>query len=168
MITVSELAQAVGVTPHAAYNGLSRREISQSAIDQAPCITFGQFRKVARQREWSLEWLVEQCKAEIDRPTDTIRRVLEGARVEGHRQGERWVAPYWDDMAEVALPYRCLIELYQRATQPALAGGRACVCGCGGSLRGRQKFASVACRKRASRRGQIRQKRGTEVATDAA
>ena len=76
-----------------------RHTILQAAIDQAPCITFGQFRKVARPREWSLEWLVERCKPEIERPTDTIRRVLEGARVEGN----------WDDMADVMLPYRCLL-----------------------------------------------------------
>jgi hypothetical protein len=66
----------------------------------------------------TLEWLIEQCRAELDRPTDTIRRVLEGARAEGHGEGGTWVAPHWDDMAEVVLPYRCLIELYQRATQP--------------------------------------------------
>jgi hypothetical protein len=146
------------------------REITQSAVSEAPCVTFREFRKVAKPHEWSLEWLVEQCKAELDRPTDTIRRVLEGARVEGHWQGEKWVAPYWDDMAEVVLPYRCLIALYQRATrpQPALAGEKVCACGCGGSLRGRQTFASVACRKRASRKGGMGQKRGTELATDAA
>jgi hypothetical protein len=147
-----------------------QREISQAAVDQAPCITFGQFRKVARQREWSLEWLVEQSKAELDRPTETIRRVLEGARVESHRQGDRWVAPYWDDMAEVVVRYRCLIELYQRATQPTptLPGESACACGCGGELRGKQKFASAACRKRVSRKGVIALKRATESATEAA
>jgi hypothetical protein len=144
--------------------------ISQAAVEQAPCITFGQFRKVARQREWSLEWLVEQCKAELDRPTDTIRRVLEGARVEGHQQGGKWVTPYWDDMSEVVLPYRCLIALYQRATEPvpALAGERACACGCGAEVRGKQKYASAACRKRVSRKGVIEQKRATESANDAA
>jgi hypothetical protein len=144
--------------------------VSHAAVDQAPCITFGQFRKVARQREWSLEWLVEQCKAELDRPTDTIRRVLEGARVEGHRQDDKWVAPHWDDLTDVVLPYRCLIVLYQRGTrsQPALAGERACACGCAGQVRGKQKYASVACRKRVSRKGVIEQKRATESATDAA
>ena len=65
-----------------------------------------------------MEWLVERCKVEIERPIDTIRRVLEGARVEGN----------WDDMADVMLPYRCLIELYQRVTRLkfALAGKRQC------------------------------------------
>jgi hypothetical protein len=147
-----------------------QREISQSAVSHAPCVTFRAFRQVAKQHEWSLEWLVEQCKAELDRPTDTIRRVLEGARVEGHRQGERWVAPHSDDMAEVVLPYQCLIGLYERATRshPALTGERSCACGCGGQLRGRQQFASGACRKRASRKGVIEQKRATEPATDAA
>jgi len=137
-----------------------RCAISQAAIEQAPCITFGQFRKVARRRGWSLEWLVEQSKAELDRPTDTIRRVLEGARVEGHREGERWVAPYWDDMTEVVLPYRRLIELYQRATRPrpALDGERQCACGCGGLVRARRKWASPACRKRVQRRARTIEK----------
>jgi hypothetical protein len=139
-------------------------------MNQAPCVTFREFRRVAKQHEWSLEWLVEQCKAELDRPTDTIRRVLEGAQVEGHWEGRTWVTPHWDDMAEVVVPYRCLIALYQRATQPtpALPAERACACGCGGKLRRKQKFASAACRKRASRKGVIEQKRVMECATDAA
>jgi hypothetical protein len=76
-----------------------QRAIPQLAIDQAPCVTFREFRKVVKQREWSLEWLVEQSKADLNRPPDTIRRVPEGA----------WVEGYWDDMADVVLPYRCLI-----------------------------------------------------------
>jgi hypothetical protein len=129
-------------------------------MNQAPWVTCRVSRKVAKQHEWSLEWLVEQCKAELDRPTDTIRRVLEGARVEGN----------WDDMADVLLPYRCLIELYQRATRPkpALAGQKACACGCGGVLRGKQSYASPACRKRVSRKGENGQKRAMKAATDAA
>jgi hypothetical protein len=129
-------------------------------MNQAPCVTFREFRKVAEQHAWSLEWLVEQCKAVLDRPTDTIRRVLDGARVEGHWEGGTWVAPHWDGMAEVVVPYRCLIDLYQRATQPhpALAGERACACGCGGQVRGRHKWASPACRKRVQRRSRTIEK----------
>jgi hypothetical protein len=123
-------------------------------MNQAPCVTFREFRKVAKQHEWSVEWLVEQCRAALDRPTDTIRRVLEGARVEGHWAAGKWIAPHWDDMTEVVLPYRCLIALYQRATQPVpvLTGERACACGCGGKVAGRHKWASPGCRKRVQRR----------------
>jgi hypothetical protein len=146
------------------------REVSQQAIAQAPCVTFRAFRQVAKQRGWSLAWLVEQCKADLDRPTDIIRRVLEGARVEGHRDGDTWVAPYWADMAEVALPYPCLLALYQRATRPvpAVAGERACACGCGTQVRGKQRSASVACRKRVSRRGATGPQRTMKPATGAA
>jgi hypothetical protein len=110
------------------------------------CITFGQFRRVAQQREWSLEWLVEQCKAEIDRPTDTVRRVLQGTTVDGQHVS----------MAEVVLPYHGLIALYQQATAvvPALPGEKECRCGCGTALRGKQVYASDACRKRVVRRAQ--------------
>jgi hypothetical protein len=145
-------------------------DLGQDEVESAPQITFAQFRRLANRREWSAGFLVELCRDHIDNPTDTIRRVLEGARVEGHRDGGTWVAPRWDDMAEVVVPYRCLIDLYQRATRPhpALAGERSCACGCGGALWGRQTFASGACRKRASRQGVIEQKRATESATDAA
>jgi hypothetical protein len=127
-----------------------QHNISQAAVKRAPCITFGQFRKVARQREWCLEWLVEQCRTELDRPSNIIRRVLEGARVEGYREGERWVAPYWDDMAGVVLPYRRSIDLYQRATRlkPALAGEKAYECGLGGAA-----WEATLCEPRMSEEG---------------
>jgi hypothetical protein len=66
------------------------------------------------------------------------------------------VAPYWEDMKDVVLPYRCLIALYQRATAQVLAldGEKVCPCGCRVALRGRQTYASDACRKRVARRAQ--------------
>jgi hypothetical protein len=114
---------------------VSVREVSQCAMDHAPCITFGQFRLVAKQREWSLAFLHETVRAEIERPTETLTRIL--------RSGPR----------ETVIPYTVLIELYHKATRPkpALAGEKSCGCGCGGQLRGRQRYASPACRKRASR-----------------
>src|SRR5262245_45873555 len=123
-------------------------------------VTFREFRKVVRTQGWSLAWLVAQCQGELDRPTDTVRRVLEGAIVDGKR----------DDMADVVLPYACLIELYQRATRPkpALAGESTCACGCGGKLRGKQRYASPTCRKRASRKGVNGRKRVLDAASDAA
>jgi hypothetical protein len=52
---------------------LEQRKVLQQAVEKAPCITFGQFRHVAKQRGWLIAWLVEQAKGEIDRPTDTSR-----------------------------------------------------------------------------------------------
>ena len=106
----------------------SQRRVSQQAVEKAPCITFGQFRHVAKQRGWPIAWLVEQVKGELDKPTDTLRRVMHGSLVDGRH----------DMLTDVVIPYRCLIELYQRAIQPkpALVGDRVCACGCGGLVRG--------------------------------
>jgi hypothetical protein len=60
--------------------------LGQDEVESAPTITFRQFRRLAKRHEWSLEWLVEQCKDHIDNPTATIRRVLEGAIVNGKRE----------------------------------------------------------------------------------
>jgi hypothetical protein len=119
------------------------REVPQQAVQQAPCITFGQFRQAARQQGWSPEWLLEQVRGELEQPTEVLRRVLHGATVNGRHEL----------LAEVVLPYACLIRLYQRAARPtpALAGEPACQCGCGGKLRGKQRYASPACRKRRQR-----------------
>ena len=47
-----------------------QREVLQQAVEKVHCITFCQFRHVAKQRGWSIAWLVEQVKGEIDKPTD--------------------------------------------------------------------------------------------------
>jgi hypothetical protein len=122
---------------------LEQREVLQQAVEEAPCITFGEFRNLAKQRGWIFEWLLEQVKGELDKPTDTLRRIMYGALVDGKHQL----------LPDVVIPYTCLIELYQRATQPkpALTGEKACACGCGGALRGKQRYASPLCRKRAQR-----------------
>jgi hypothetical protein len=120
-----------------------QREVLPQAVENAPCITFGQFRHVAKQQEWSIVWLVDQVKGEIDTPTDTVRRIVHGTVVDGKHQL----------LADRVLPYRCLIELYQRATtpKPPIVGIKACGCGCGDALRGKQQYASPLCRKRAQR-----------------
>jgi hypothetical protein len=74
----------------------------QDEIESAPTITFAQFRRLAKRREWSVKYLVEQYGEEIDNPTDTIRRVLDGATVDGKRVR----------MDDVVLPYWPLIQLY--------------------------------------------------------
>jgi hypothetical protein len=129
---------------------LELREVSQQAVEEAPCITFGRFRHVAKQMGWTVEWLLEQVKGEIDKPTDMLKRLMHGALVDGKHQL----------LAEVVLPYSCLIQLYLRATQPvpALAGEKACACGCGALVRGKKRWARSGCRKRVQRRAAIAQK----------
>jgi hypothetical protein len=85
---------------HIPTNDLHVRTPDQHEIEQAPCITFGQFRRLAKRREWSERYLVEQTGLD----TATIRRVLAGAPVDGkHDKLEATVIPYWP-----------LIELYQQ------------------------------------------------------
>jgi hypothetical protein len=41
-------------------------------------VTIGQFRNLAQQRGWSEDWLVEQCRDDMDNPRETIREILAG------------------------------------------------------------------------------------------
>jgi hypothetical protein len=77
------------------------RTPGQDEVASAPCITFAQFRRMAKRHEWSAEFLVEQSYGELDLPT--VRRVLNGAPVNGRQDKlESTVVPYWP-----------LIQLYQ-------------------------------------------------------
>jgi hypothetical protein len=129
---------------------LDQREVLQRNVEKAPCITFSQFRQVAKQRWRSNEWFTEHVKGEIDRPSDTLRRILHGAVVDGKQHL----------LADVVISYRCLIELYQGATLPklALVGEKACACGCGAKVTGKRKWARPGCRKRVQRGSVIPQK----------
>jgi hypothetical protein len=105
-------------------------------VDAAPCITFKQFRDVAKREGWTIEFLVEQVRGEIDEPKRTMERILK-------------TGP-----ADTVIPYGCLLELYQKASKKPAPVQRPGYCqdGCGQRVMGRQKFASDACRKRAARR----------------
>ena len=87
---------------HIPASDLHVRIPSQDEIEAAPTITFAAFRRLAKRREWSVKYLVERYGEEIDHPTDTIRRVLEGATVDGKRVR----------MDDVVLPYWPLLNLY--------------------------------------------------------
>ena len=117
--------------------------VVQRDVEAVPCITNGQFRQLAEQRRWTFEWLLEQVAGEIDKPAEQLRRVMHGALVDGKHQLR----------ADVAIPFRCLIELYGGAThpKPALAGEKACACECGGLVRGKRKWSTSGCRKRVQR-----------------
>jgi hypothetical protein len=79
---------------HIPPSDLHVRIPAQDEIESAPQITFAQFRRLAKRREWSVEYLVAQCREEIDNPTDTIRRVMEGADGKRVRMDDA-VIPYW-------------------------------------------------------------------------
>jgi hypothetical protein len=41
-------------------------------------ITIGQFKALDKARGWSDDWLVEQCKDEMDHPREVVREILQG------------------------------------------------------------------------------------------
>jgi hypothetical protein len=108
-------------------------------VDAAPCITFKQFRDVAKREGWTIEFLVEQVREEIDEPKRTMECILK-------------TGP-----ADTVIPYTCLIQLYEKATAipEARPGEQSCACGCGGRVRGKQRFATSACQRRAHRQRQV-------------
>jgi hypothetical protein len=116
----------------------TRDQMLMRAVKQAPCITFGQFRLLAKRQNWTVESLAAFVKAELDEPKRTLERILKTGPV------------------ETVIPYTCLIEVYLGATAKPAEGkptGKGfCADGCGQRMIGRQKFASDACRKRAARR----------------
>jgi hypothetical protein len=85
---------------HIPASDLHIRTPDQDEIESAPCITFGQFRRLAKRREWSEKYLAEQT----DLDTATIRRALTGTPVNGHH----------DKLESTVIPYWPLIELYQQ------------------------------------------------------
>jgi hypothetical protein len=84
-----------------------------------PPITYAQFREVAKAQGWSREWLIAQVRGHVDKPAETIDRLLKGVFVPAHGQGRGYTPAHWDDLADTVIPYRCLIALYQCAAPPA-------------------------------------------------
>jgi hypothetical protein len=117
------------------------------ASDQAPWPTYAQFRQLALQRQWSIEWLAPYGQA--DHPTETVERILH------HLAGTHW--------DHEPLPYPNLCQLYRahRHEAPVTPDQRTCACGCGGVLgrNPKQQYAGDACRMRVQRRGRGTQER---------
>jgi hypothetical protein len=107
-------------------------------VDRTPCITFGQFRALAKRRGWTVDSLASWVKGELDEPKRTLERLLK-------------TGP-----AETVIPYPCLTERYLKATatpaEGTTTGQGVCADGCGQQVLGRQKFARDACHNRAARR----------------
>jgi hypothetical protein len=47
-------------------------------VDSVPIITIEQFKVLAKRRGWSEDWLVEQCRDEMDNARPIIRELLDG------------------------------------------------------------------------------------------
>jgi hypothetical protein len=143
MKTTTSMNQAAHVLAQFRYARFTPEDYNQDRalmvqVDQAPCITFGQFRHEAKQQGWTVDSLTAFVKGELDEPKRTVERILKTGS------------------ATTVIPYTCLIDLYQKATatpaQGKPTGKGYCADGCGQRVIGRQKFASDACRKRAARR----------------
>jgi hypothetical protein len=93
-----------------------RDQILMRAVDQAPCITFGQLRVLAKRQGWTVDSLAAFVKGELDEPKRTLDRLLK-------------TGP-----ADTVIPYTCLLQLYEKATAipQARPGEKSCSCGCGG------------------------------------
>jgi len=100
---------------HIPASDLHVRIPAQDEIESAPAITFAAFRRLAKHREWSVEYLVEQCRDHIDDPTETVRRVLQGATIPAHHDAEdKWVPTRHQSLDSTVLPYWPLIQIYQK------------------------------------------------------
>ena len=118
--------------------GYLRDQALMRRIDATPCITFGDFRTLAKREGWTVDTLVAEARGEIDEPKRTLEHILKSGPV------------------TTVIPYTCLIRLYQKttaaSTQRKPTGKVYCADGCGRRVIGRQKFATDACRKRVARK----------------
>jgi hypothetical protein len=107
--------------------------------------TIQQFRTLAQAREWTEDWLVEQCRHEMDNPRQSIREILASCGLTKPWFTGETTKPKLVSMLDTALVWTPLLRLY------ATFVGR-CV-ECETSLEdGQVKFCSPRCRKRSSRR----------------
>jgi hypothetical protein len=119
--------------------------LDQDDIDSAPAVTIGQFRALALAREWSEDWLVEQCRGEMDDARTTVRDILAGRGLTKPWFTGSSDRPTLVNLDETALVWAPLLALYHTHRL-------VCECGCKAPLCGKQRYASPACRQRASRR----------------
>jgi hypothetical protein len=111
---------------------------------EAEPVTIGQFRALALQRGWSEDWLVEQCKDEMDNPREIIREILAGRGLTKPWFTGESTKLKLVDMRDTVLVWGPLLALYETRTAT-------CGCGCNRALKGKQQYATPACRKRVSR-----------------
>lgn len=127
-------------------------------IDWAPTITIDQFHALAKRRGWSEEWLVEQCRDEMDNPRPIIRELVDGRGLTNPRFASESTKPSSVSMADTVLVWTPLIDLY-------LAYDGLCVERDGELENCKAFYCSPRCRKRVSRRNPKRLSKPSILAT---
>jgi hypothetical protein len=109
-----------------------------------PEVSMRDFAGLCRQRKYGIDYLVEQFAGKFGcadgMARETTRQFFE--RLQLGRS------------AANVIPFRCLIEFYQRELgylQDATGEERRCACGCGQHVFGRKKWAAASCKQRAYR-----------------
>jgi len=103
-------------------------------------VTSKDFAELAKQRGWSLDFLVSKFRDLIEEPREYFERLLKG----------RWNR---EARGDVVIPYRSVLQFYFQERKLVFREG-ACACGCGVEV-SNKKWASPTCRKRAQRRGSL-------------
>jgi hypothetical protein len=107
-------------------------------------ITIGQFRKLAQANGWSENFLVEQCRGEMDNPREIVREILAGKGLTKPRFTGYDVPAKLVNLDDTALVWTPLLNPYVNRI-------KGCPCGCQAPLTGKQQYATAACRKRVQR-----------------
>jgi len=119
----------------------------QSIIRIANDVTICQFKALAEVRGWSTDWLVEQCKDEMDHPRETVRGILAGRGLTKPWFMGQTTKPKLVSMLDTVLMWTPLLDLYSRYHWRCVE--------CEDPLPGaRDKYCSQRCQKRAYRREQ--------------
>jgi hypothetical protein len=119
-------------------------ELGQDEVGSHATTTIGQFRTLVKQCGWSEDWLVEQCKEHMDYPREIIREILHGSGMTKPWPMGTREKPGRVSLTDTPLVWWPLLNLYRTRTAT-------CGCGCGKPLQRRQRYATPACRRRASR-----------------
>lgn len=103
-------------------------------------VTFGNFKQVMDARGHTIADLVNEFRGKIENPREFFERVM-SPKVE-HR--------------EVVIPFASVLAFYAEESHYVTDSDpsrRRCDCGCKAPVFGRRRYASDACKKRASRKG---------------
>ena len=94
-------------------------------------LPFEHFVAVAELLGWTVDELAEEFKGVLENPTNFFTRVLRE-----------------DPSGDVVIPFKSVIAKYSRASRHLIADGRlrACACGCGSPVFGRDRLAWPDCK----------------------